>query len=55
MSFDSDTRHRYFAAAWQAVTDTVLVLAIVASTGLLLLGVNFVLTQAAEAWYHKAG
>jgi hypothetical protein len=37
----------------QAFFDTVLVLAIVMGTGLMLLGVNVALANLSEVWYHK--
>lgn len=37
----------------KALSDTVLVLAIVAATGCLLYGVNVALAQLSELWYHR--
>ena len=37
----------------QAFTDTILVLAIVTASGSLLFGLNVLLAEASEIWYHR--
>jgi len=41
------------ALCLQAFADTILVIAIVAATGSLLFGVNVLLTEGSEWWYHR--
>ena len=42
-----------FCVTLQAFMDTILVLAIVTATGAMLLGVNVLLAEASDWWYHR--